>query len=432
MASQPIIPVSELNLFSKRPVQMSVESGQVVEIMPSGVYTADTNIIFHVPGVPDQFLAPDFWFLVTAEIRNQGDTSLAADAEVAPCSNFAHSMWRDIEIKLGNTTISGRNSLYPYQAYIDNIFFASTDTKNWTDRPEMLYRNKSGFFDVNDDHNPGFEKRRTIAAGSAEFQMYFRLHSDICNQPRLILPGVSATIILQPSSNSFRIQSSVALANRNQIVKIKSMKLHIRRVTVNTKLYLDVIQSLQYRPAQYPIRRIAMTNFQKNAGTLEIGENIVTNSILPSTVFLFITDSNRIIGNYAESPFKIDIEGLKSAYLVSEGRQYPNIAYQPTSATGVSREFNALMKATGFYNTQLAPDIDFDDFVQNYGLLAFDLSRNADPTIGSAPRQGTVTVHLAYSIAITTPKNYIFYMVQDSNVFINANLDVSTDYIVNV
>ena len=425
--TQPVVPLNELNLFQRNAVQMSVESQRLIEITPAITYTSKSNVVFYIQSSPTEFLKPEFYLYVRCKITKDDGTNLARAEKVAPTTNFGHSMWRDVSVSINNHLISGRDSLYSYRAFLDNLLFMSSGSKFWVDGSQIYYRDTSGLQDsFDEDLNDGYKSRMTLAAGSHEMEMYFKLHTDISLQQRYILPGCNVQIVLTPNTDDFRIMSGEAA--RNQLVQITSLKLHVTKVTVNTRLHLGIMSELQRRNVRYPLRRVQMWQFGKGAGAVDVSETIVNNSTLPNFALLFIVSTTRMLGTYAQNPFKtVDISKLKFAYLVSDGRQYPNLQFEPRNP--MTREFTELCKATGYHGSQFG-SINITDFIQGYSILAFDISRHGSPNdpVSGPPKQGSITAHLQWETPTTENTSYIWYFVYNSNIFIDSSLNISTDF----
>ncbi len=55
---QPVIPIPQLNLFTRENLQMSIQSLQELEILPTGNWQDQPMIIFNVNGDPESFIDP--------------------------------------------------------------------------------------------------------------------------------------------------------------------------------------------------------------------------------------------------------------------------------------------------------------------------------------------------------------------------------------
>ncbi len=94
---QPVLELSSLNLFQRRPVQLSVASEKQLLIDPVTVFNATTPVQFRIPGT-DQFLSPCVYVVIEVKIKNADDSDLAAAAAVALTPNFGCSMFSDAEV----------------------------------------------------------------------------------------------------------------------------------------------------------------------------------------------------------------------------------------------------------------------------------------------------------------------------------------------
>ena len=56
-----------------------------------------------------------------ASIVKENGENLNEDSEVAPVSNFLHSLWSQIDLSLNNTLVSRSNNSYLYRAYLETL-----------------------------------------------------------------------------------------------------------------------------------------------------------------------------------------------------------------------------------------------------------------------------------------------------------------------
>lgn len=122
------------------------------------------------------------------------------------------------------------------------------------------------------------------------------------------------------------------------------------------------------------------------------------------------------LGSYSHSPYKVDLSNVSEAYLSAEGQQYPAVALNPDPTAddaNVSRAYVEYLKTAGWFATTDAPTVTMRDFMDGYGVLAFDLSRwngNADMST-SMPRVGSLHSHIKFSSATTQATTCIYHMV---------------------
>ena len=103
-----------------------------------------------------------------------------------------------------------------------SCFFTPNNTKEILSGLKLLYLDRSGTFDAH-ANNPGYEKRQTACAFSAEMNLLFKIDSDLCNQKKLLLPNIS----LQNAPDRFRVISHA---------QARDQKVEIGRKYVNFKV----------------------------------------------------------------------------------------------------------------------------------------------------------------------------------------------------
>ena len=233
-ATQPIIALPTLDLFSRRSMQASVMNMRQMQTRPVGFFSADSAITFDIPASTTEFLWPRVYLQIKCKIVNDDGSDLAADALVAPIANFANGMWSDIELKMNNTVVSNRSGLHPFFSYINTgmfiflifcccytqtkfaAFLTGANTIPTLDGPSVVYLDTRAQFDTINDTNEGFKMRRTLFQKSRSQTLYFPVETEVLMQDKLILPNVNMQITLNPTRNAFRIMSGVNAPIRYQ------------------------------------------------------------------------------------------------------------------------------------------------------------------------------------------------------------------------
>jgi len=84
--------------------------------------------------------------------------------------------------------------------------------------------------------NVGFITRWDKIKQSKEVQLYGRLHSDLCNVPKYLLPGVNLHIKLTKPRSSFYLM--IATADSKTTLKFLDAKLFVKRMRPNSNILL--------------------------------------------------------------------------------------------------------------------------------------------------------------------------------------------------
>ena len=87
---QPIEIVPELEIFSKKDMQISVIDSKECTILPLNAFTDNSPITFKTSKNASLWLDPRSFFVTTVvSIHNSDGSKLAADSNTAPIANFA-------------------------------------------------------------------------------------------------------------------------------------------------------------------------------------------------------------------------------------------------------------------------------------------------------------------------------------------------------
>jgi len=119
---------SELDIFSKLPIQTTVESGALQSYRPVTSISNDGPIEFLVSGSSsDEYLDLGRVYiylkvrLTTMTTQAVPGTPQPPPGTVGPVNNWLHSMFSQVDVYLNQKCITPPNNCYPYRAYIENL-----------------------------------------------------------------------------------------------------------------------------------------------------------------------------------------------------------------------------------------------------------------------------------------------------------------------
>ena len=115
--------------------------------------------------------------------------------------------------------------------------------------------------------------RKGLAALSADVYFYTLLKSAIFKQNKAFLPNIRMDITIRQKNgkidfaakinfnlfyfiDSFRIMSGIPLPQRNQKLKLRSLKIWVKRLRLVPGLYWSIMKQLAKTPTSYPIERV--------------------------------------------------------------------------------------------------------------------------------------------------------------------------------
>ncbi|CAG7729396.1 unnamed protein product [Allacma fusca] len=175
---------SQLNLFSLPETDVSVQ------------FSSDYSPCYPLVSVKDAYNPVEIY-----------GTNCDATDIVAPCSNFFHGFFSNLELYLNGTLITEFNNMYATTAYIQRLLSTTEIEKRNRLQNEFWFpNNKKGVFDVTDE---GFKERYDRTKLSKEFTLLGHLSCNLFNQNRYLPPGSELRIVLRRSIPDICIDSKV-------------------------------------------------------------------------------------------------------------------------------------------------------------------------------------------------------------------------------
>ena len=108
--------------------------------------------------------------------------------------------------------------------------------------------------------NVGFVSRWNRIKQIKEFQLYGRLHNDLCNVPKFLLPGANLHIKLTKSRSSFYLMN--ASADSKTTFKFLDAKLFVKRIRPHTHILSAHNETLKGGGiARYNLTRVELKTF---------------------------------------------------------------------------------------------------------------------------------------------------------------------------
>lgn len=269
---------SELDIFSTKETQTSVESGSYVELRPISILDLDSPIEFLLSESDDYVDISHTKIKLRVKILNEDGTALAADSPVAPVNNFVSSLFEHVSIELNGKTITPPSNCYHYRSYIETLLNYSEDAKCTHLSSCLFVQDEAGKMDSVE--GSGFVDRKArLSKGAFELSGY--IHSELMNQDKYLLNNVGIRFKFYRSKANFALMTTAADKN-NYRIDITDAILLCRKTKINTSIANAHERTLQRNNARYPINRIDLK-------AISIGQGIQSKCL-----------DNIIIGEYSQ------------------------------------------------------------------------------------------------------------------------------------
>ena len=396
---------SELELFAIPATQTAIESCYEVEFRPSATLDSTRTYDFQVPASEDFTDMSGTMIYVKCKLESgRNDQTFEETLELT--ENFGNTMFDQMDIQLGTTSITPSTNLYHYQAYLEDLLFRP---------PSELDR--------------GFTPP-TVAKNGKPFELYFRLHSAICQQTNLLINGIPILIRLNRGRDSFLYRS---VGDHEYKLKLETIKIIIKRVRVFPDVQAGIAMGLEKVPAKYFITRNVVKSFSLTSG---LGYSTIDNVFsgpLPKRMVVGFVSNSAFTGRNSVKPFVFNNNQITHLVSYVDGSQVPSIAYAPEFSEDLyMREFISLYRYMNQDEGIPQMKITYEEFKEKSCLFAFDYSPDgatgAESGTLSLVKRGNIRLDVRFKNALAHPLFVIVFAQFDNLIQIDRYRNVSVDY----
>lgn len=415
-----------VKLFDLPPINISEDKIMWVEQLPTFQTKGEqSSIQFDIQGSGSQYTDLSRTELyIKAKITDDKGRPFEQNHIVKtaiPIDMILHTMWSMVDVKFNQTLVSTSGTNYMYKAYIENLmtynygakkyqlesigftgdqgnFDATIPLNNVDNIPSghgisERYKWLKGITTVYQEENPKpgeseeqkEEREAEIAYYSEELyddpscvEYQGPLLADICNQNRLILPGVNIDIKLFPNKDAFKF--IVNPENVKAHFVLEEIKLYVCKVNVDPDVMLGHAIGLEQGPALYPFQRTDVRTFNVSKGSYETTLEDVWQGECPTRLIVGMVDSVAYAGDYTRNPLRFKHYNMSSLCFNVDAESVPGPAFQlDFKDCGYIEGLMSLYKVSGtiYENTDIG--INRDTYRQGYSLIGIEI----DPTAAS-------------------------------------------------
>lgn len=276
---------SELELFKSADIAMGIDHSSLVEFHPIASISDSKNIEFFLPGQGSMYWDMSNIFLkIQAKIVKSDGSALSASDKCGPINYLLNTMFSECHVSLNERQISSENN-YAYKSIIQALLFHSELSQKNILSAALFEKDTVGHYDdvnIASGSNDGLKKRYSRTKEGKIFEMYGALHIDLCNQPKLLINGVSIRIKLEKAKHTFTLMSSTGDFRLN----IESASMFARRCEITPSILIAHERALESSLAQIPFTRIELKNFTLASGIKSITIPNAVSGPLPKRVCL--------------------------------------------------------------------------------------------------------------------------------------------------
>ena len=451
MASDnPEIHTEEIALFSRPPVNVAEDRISWHEIRPSYMSNAEySSINFSILGNSSQYLKlSDSELYVRITIQKEDGTPYKIFDEAnkllpikeretgTPIDFILHSMWSSVDIKMNNNLVSESGTNYMYKALMETLLSYDENTKKIQLANEGFTGDSGDFTQINPDsppYNHGLKIRHKWFKDFVTVEFVGPLMADICNQDRLILPGVDVDIKLWPTRDEFRlITHPVGLRCK---LLIDEIYLNVCKVNVSPEVMMEHNAALEIADSIYPFARTDIRTFNIAEGNFGMNIEDIWQGEVPTRLVVGFVKSQAYNGDYHLNPFHFEHFDVSDIGFFVNGEATPCPAYKLDIENGIYLQgLNSLYKITGKTMENSDIGITRETYQQGYTLIGFDVDPTTSPDFRyvGKPREGHTKLEIRFKRGLPTPVTVILYATFPENMTIdqarNVHLEIKDKF----
>lgn len=356
---------------------------------------------------------------------NQGVAAVpanSANALFGPVNNFAHSLFKAIDVEMNGTTISMADQFYMYTAYFDTLF-------NFTKAAQKSSHSLAGWSKDTPDHmdsfkpteNTGMQDRKSRFNSDGEVMFIMKPVTPIWQISSLFASKVDFKFTFH--KNSSRAFYMMYDTNDTYDFEITGMEMWIHKITVEPEFSLGVEGILHEGQLMEKILTDGRNEFhQLPSGLSSFHKDHITYGLLPRFLMVTFLENGAVSGDSKKNPFNFKHFDVRKIGVTVDGVDHvrPPLTFN-SGKKKFADVYYQMLKVLHSYNSPFALNIEEKDLDNGFFFAMFEFS--SDQMGGDIPdhlvNQGT-NIHL--SVEFGTALTSAITMV----VHYGTNMKVST------
>jgi hypothetical protein len=420
------------DVFAQKPVQEAVLETTEAEYKP--IASVDmSDLEFLIPADNDTYLDLDIKLFVRGKLIKGDGTDLDATDYTAGTNNFLHSLFSQCNITLNGISVTPASELYNYRSYIETLLTYGSDAAQTHLTMAYWYKDDGDVLPCDDttNVNKGFIARWNRQKKSQEIQMIGRIHSDICNVPIYLIPGVRLQIKFTKARPSFFLMNKDDKSTTT--FKFLDAKLFVRRVRANPAILSAHNTALsQGVLARYNITRVELKTFTFSSGSQSLSIDNAVIGPLPKRLLFTMVKNTDFLGSVNTNPYNFRHYDINYFALYVNGKQIPSggLTFDMNHEKMTVMGYRTLFVGSGIHHSNQGLQITNEDYTRGYFMLLFDLTPDLAASEGHAshPDNGHIRVELKLTKSLPDPVTCLLYLECEYSILVDQQRNVSTDF----
>ena len=379
--------------------------------------------------------------LTLALVKADGTATTYADTKASFVNNIAHSIFKNVEVKLNQKVCTDGDQNYHFLAYMSKLLNYSPEFFRTQGAMFGWAKDVAGDMDAHDivraagvvttsvqadpsgtvtvvktlpkDENPlsqrngWFFDNMEVTKGTAvttykDVTFFDKLMVAPFMVDKLLPYGIDIFITLQQASQEFFMM--VDNVNKGEKLLIKDIKLHVPYVKLSDPTFLQMETTMkQGKSRRIPMVRTRVIRYPIASGTVHPRiQHLFSGRSLPQKIVVGIVENAAEAGDFEMNPYNFDYNKVQSVQIFKNGMAYPKFPYQPDFAKKkYIKEFASVFDVSNTRNVNVGFPIEYDEYPQGFCLYGFDLTGDHKTEEDSAhiKEYGDITFDIVFKTA---------------------------------
>lgn len=412
------------DIFTNNRVDTSMQKGYEQEIHLTSALTNTGPFEFFIPPSSDFIHLPKTRLVIEGRILLQADNgNPAAAAQIGICNLFPQSLFKQVDVTIGNINTSSQDNMYAYKSYFETLFSYSKIAKSshlkdlcgWIEDEvglqdaTLLAPIAAAGAVAAQNENKGWVNRRALVSQGRLFNFSIPIHADIFQCNKLIPPNTPIRIVLTRNTDAFSLICADAAAN--VFINLTKLNLFVRRIIPTDKVVNYFATHLPKKEVILPFSRSVIKKETIPAGITNYSLKLFSGES-PRQLLFCMVQQNRVEGRRNINPFHFQHFDVNFINLRINGMSTPSKPFQPDFANEViARLLRSLYDSTGVGCGDGSYGLSRAQFLNGHTFFAYDLS--ADQCNGLHEHQReigkTIELDLIFNAALANVINVLIY-----------------------
>ena len=223
--------------------------------------------------------------------------------------------------------------------------------------------------------NTGYLSRCDRVKGSKGIEVVGRLHTDICNVPTHLLPGVRMQVKLTKAKRKIYVYSKEA--DCTLVFKILKAQPFVKRIRPNPAYLIAHNTALQAGAiAKNNMTRVELNIFTHAKGSHSLSLDNVILGPIPKRILFVMLNNTEFTGSLTKNPFRFHHFNMNYFTLYANGKQIPSggLHLDISRVKGSVMAYRTFFVGSGIRHSNTGLQISHASIINGNFMLLFDLT----------------------------------------------------------